>query len=63
LVQKRGEVVENNKPFCAQTGDPAPLFTTEAYYNSEKKIKPVSLSQLRGKWVILFFYGSDFTFV
>jgi alkyl hydroperoxide reductase subunit AhpC len=63
LIEKRGGRVENKKPFCAQTGDTAPLFTAEAYYNTEKKIKPVSLKQLRGKWVILFFYGSDFTFV
>lgn len=50
-------------PYCAQTTDVAPLFTAEAYDNKEKKIKEVSLENYRGKWVILFFYGSDFTFV
>jgi AhpC/TSA family len=50
-------------PYCAQTTDIAPLFTAEAYDNKEKKIKEVSLENYRGKWVILFFYGSDFTFV
>ncbi|KSU62880.1 alkyl hydroperoxide reductase [[Bacillus] enclensis] len=50
-------------PFCAQTTDEAPLFTAEAYDNADKKIKEVSLENYRGKWVILFFYGSDFTFV
>jgi alkyl hydroperoxide reductase subunit AhpC len=50
-------------PFCAQTTDEAPLFTAEAYDNAEKKIKEVNLENYRGKWLILFFYGSDFTFV
>ncbi|AGK53857.1 peroxiredoxin [Bacillus sp. 1NLA3E] len=49
--------------FCAQTTDLAPLFFAEAYDNVEKKIKEVRLESLRGKWVILFFYASDFTFV
>lgn len=50
-------------PFCAQTTDVAPLFVAEAYDNVERKIKEVSLESYRGKWVILFFYASDFTFV
>lgn len=54
---------ECRQPFCVQTGDVAPLFTAEAYDNVEKKIKEVNLESYRGKWVILFFYPSDFTFV
>ncbi len=50
-------------PFCAQTTNEAPLFTAEAYSNTEKKMTEVSLEKYKGKWVILFFYGSDFTFV
>lgn len=39
----------------------APGFAAEAYYQgNEKKIK---LSDYGGKWVILFFYPKDFTFV
>jgi alkyl hydroperoxide reductase subunit AhpC len=49
--------------FCAQTNDPAPTFSAEAFFNSDKKIRTISLNELRGKWVVLFFYGSDFTFV
>ncbi|MBW3114451.1 redoxin domain-containing protein [Bacillus sp. MCCB 382] len=49
--------------FCAQTNDPAPLFIAEAYDNTQKKINTVNLETYRGKWVILFFYSSDFTFV
>lgn len=51
------------QPFCAQTTDQAPLFTAEAYDNAEKKMKEIRLEEYRGKWVILFFYASDFTFV
>ena len=40
---------------------PAPEFTEEAYINDE--IKKISLIDYRGKWVILFFYPADFTFV
>ncbi len=50
-------------PNCAQTTDPAPSFRAEAYDPSEKEIKKISLEDYRGKWVILFFYSSDFTFV
>ena len=40
---------------------PAPNFSTSAYHQmQEKKIK---LSDYNGKWVILFFYPADFTFV
>lgn len=51
------------QPFCAQTTDIAPLFVAEAYDNTEKKMKQIHLESYRGKWVILFFYASDFTFV
>lgn len=47
---------------CAiQVGDIVPNFTCEAYVNGE--IKKVSLSDYKGKWVVLFFYPLDFTFV
>lgn len=39
----------------------APEFTAEAYHNDE--IKKVSLSDYKGKWVVLFFYPADFTFI
>ncbi|GHH99475.1 hypothetical protein AM1BK_30180 [Neobacillus kokaensis] len=50
-------------PFCALPTEAAPLFTAEAYDNMEKKIKQVSVESYRGKWLILIFYSSDFTFV
>jgi len=41
--------------------DKAPEFTEDAYINNE--IKKISLSDYRSRWVILFFYPADFTFV
>jgi len=38
-----------------------PEFKTKAFYNNE--IKEVKLSDYKGKWVIMFFYPADFTFV
>jgi len=39
----------------------APDFVCEAYYEGETK--KIRLSDYKGKWVILFFYPADFTFV
>ena len=39
----------------------APDFTEDAYINDQ--IKKISLKDYRGKWVVLFFYPADFTFV
>lgn len=41
--------------------DKAPEFTEDAFVNGE--IKKISLSDYKEKWVILFFYPADFTFV
>jgi len=43
-------------------GHKAPLFDTPAF-TSDQKHGSVSLEALRGKWVLLFFYPLDFTFV
>lgn len=42
-------------------GRQAPDFSTEAFY--EGKIQKLSLSDYRGKWVVVCFYPGDFTFV
>lgn len=39
----------------------APEFTEDAFINDE--IKKISLNDYKGKWVVLFFYPADFTFV
>ncbi|KAF0218424.1 MAG: alkyl hydroperoxide reductase/Thiol specific antioxidant/Mal [Geobacteraceae bacterium] len=49
----------------AKVGKPAPGFTLDAVIGKEpgKEFKKISLSDYRGKWVVLFFYPLDFTFV
>lgn len=44
-----------------QVGKPAPDFKAEAVVGTE--FKNIKLSDYRGKWVVLFFYPLDFTFV
>ena len=44
-----------------QVGQKAPEFTVEAF--SQGQIKKMSLADYKGKWVVLFFYPRDFTFV
>ncbi len=48
----------NSRPLV---GYPAPQFKAQAYM--EGQIKEISLSDYKGKWVVLFFYPLDFTFV
>lgn len=43
-------------------GKPAPDFTAQAVYGNNE-IKELRLSSLKGKYVVLFFYPLDFTFV
>lgn len=44
-----------------KVGEQAPKFTCDAYYKND--FPKVSLDDYKGKWVILFFYPADFTFV
>ena len=53
--------VNNDRTSIAKVGEPAPNFTLEAVVG--KEFKNVSLADFRGKWVVLFFYPLDFTFV
>lgn len=45
----------------AQVGKSAPVFETKGLIGD--KIEQVDLADYRGKWVMLFFYPGDFTFV
>jgi len=45
----------------ARVGEPAPDFSLEAV--AGKEFRKISLADYRGKWVVLFFYPLDFTFV
>jgi peroxiredoxin (alkyl hydroperoxide reductase subunit C) len=46
---------------AVQVGKPAPDFKLEGVHKGE--FKEVSLGDYRGKWLVLFFYPLDFTFV
>ncbi|WP_299484927.1 peroxiredoxin [Acaryochloris sp. IP29b_bin.137] len=46
---------------CLRVGQPAPDFTATAVFDQE--FSEVQLSNYRGKYVVIFFYPLDFTFV
>jgi alkyl hydroperoxide reductase subunit AhpC len=52
-----------SKPFMtfARVLEPAPYFEGQAWFDGQ--IQTIKLSDYRGKWVVLFFYPFDFTFV
>ncbi|KAJ3247828.1 Peroxiredoxin-2 [Chytriomyces hyalinus] len=54
-------IVSHNSHTVARVKFPAPHFEAEAVYKGE--FKTVSLSDYKGKWLVLFFYPLDFTFV
>ncbi len=57
-----GEIsVKEEKKSMVKVGKPAPDFTAPAFY--EGKFSNVTLSEFKGKWVVLCFYPGDFTFV
>jgi peroxiredoxin (alkyl hydroperoxide reductase subunit C) len=45
----------------ARVGKPAPDFEASAYVDGT--FKNITLSEFKGKWVVLCFYPGDFTFV
>lgn len=49
----------------AKVGEPAPGFVLDALVGTEqgKEFKTINLADYHGKWVVLFFYPMDFTFV
>ena len=52
---------------AVQVGSPAPAFKAVAYDrtadNSDKQFPEVTLEDYKGKWLVLYFYPMDFTFV
>jgi len=53
--------VEEAKKPMVKVGKSAPDFTAPAFYDG--KFMNFSLSEFKGKWVLLCFYPGDFTFV
>ena len=58
-----GEFHDAVRDYTSQVkvGETVPDFEFETY--QQGAIKVVSLSKLRGKWVVLVFYPADFTFI
>lgn len=52
---------KEEKTIMIKVGKPAPEFKLGAYYKGE--FREYSLSEFKGKWVLLCFYPGDFTFV
>ena len=52
------EMTQNKLPVIGQT---VADLSMEAY--AQEKVKKIKLSDYRGKWLVLFFYPADFTFV
>jgi peroxiredoxin 2/4 len=52
-------------PQAAKVGEPAPGFELDGLVGTEKgkEFRKVTLKEFRGRWVVLFFYPMDFTFV
>lgn len=44
-------------------GQSAPAFECEAWLRGAERETPISLDDFRGRWVVLFFYPRDFTFI
>lgn len=47
----------------AAVGKSAPIFKAMSYDIKHKGFKEMSLNDFKGKWLLLFFYPLDFTFV
>ncbi len=56
-----GTITAEEKKPMVQVGKPAPDFTASGYHNG--KFMNFTLSENKGKWVLLCFYPGDFTFV
>jgi NADH-dependent peroxiredoxin subunit C len=50
--------MEENK---LEINNQAPKFEAQAFHNGE--VKSIKLDDYKGKWVVLFFYPADFTFI
>lgn len=53
--------VQGESEIMVMVGDAAPDFVSTAYQDGE--FRQIKMGDFRGKWVILFFYPADFTFV
>ncbi len=61
VTSTAAEIVKEERKSMVKVGKPAPEFTASAFYKG--KFMNISLSEYKGKWVLLCFYPGDFTFV
>ncbi len=54
---------DEEETVVAKVGQPAPAFTMKTTADLEKLSSTASLSDYEGKWLVLFFWPLDFTFV
>jgi len=61
---RSGHALETGKP-AVMVGVPAPDFKLEGVVGTEpgKEFKSIALKDFKDKWLVLFFYPADFTFV
>jgi peroxiredoxin 2/4 len=57
-----GDEMDMDYGFGPQVGQPAPVFDDLTTYH-QGEFKKASLSDYAGKWLVLFFYPRDFTFI
>lgn len=55
------ERLANSSTSCLKIGDLAPDFSLEGVLGGERT--KINLSEQKGRWAVVFFYASDFTFV
>lgn len=60
-VSETIQVKREEKTSMIKVGKPAPDFTAAGFFKG--KFMNFSLSEFKGKWVLLCFYPGDFTFV
>jgi len=60
-MENLNEEIEFDLTYPLEIGEKLPSMKFEAYQNDE--IKNINLDDYRGKWLILFFYPADFTFI
>ncbi|MEK6760826.1 MAG: alkyl hydroperoxide reductase subunit C [Nanoarchaeota archaeon] len=54
-------MIKSNENFYVKVNQKVSDFEAKAFH--ENKVKKIKLSDYKGKWVVVFFYPADFTFV
>ena len=57
------ETIHTNADLCAKIEDILPNFDLTFYNPLTDDVEKKSIKDFRGKWLVLFFYPADFTFV